>query len=470
VWGIVVAGIGGTGVITIGQLLGYAAHIEGKGVVTQDAGGLAQKGGATWSHVLIADNQNDIRTTRVGMACADLIIGCDPIVTAGKETLLRMRPGRTHVALNSHSAPTAAFVRDANWHNPGAQCMADIASAVSPSDLGVFDAEAVATQCMGDSIYSNLTLLGFAWQKGWIPLQLDSLLRAIELNATAVARNQQAFAWGRKAALDWPSVQQAMRPAQVIHFTLRTTANATNATTALAALVQHRAAFLTQYQNARYAQRYTALVDKVRAAEQALQALQARAPASGPADGNTNTNTPAPLPLTMAVARYLFKLMAYKDEYEVARLHADPAFLNQIKLRFEGDYTLRYHLAPPLFARKNAQGVPQKIQLGAWMLPVFRLLASLKFLRGTPLDVFGYSAERRQERALVDQYEAAIVSLLPALHPNNLAAALAFAKVPEHIRGFGHVKQRHLATALPQWEQLLAQFAETPTEPLRRSA
>ena len=432
VWGIVVAGVGGTGVITIGQLLGVAAHLEGKGIVTQDAGGLAQKGGATWSHVLIGATQDDIRTTRVSMASADLVLGCDPIVVASKETLLRMRPGRTHVALNSNSAPTAAFVKNANWANPGDQCVADIAKAVGEDALGLFDADAMATRFMGDSLYTNPILLGYAWQKGWIPLERASLLRAIELNAVAVEQNKTAFEWGRRAAHDGAAVQQALRPGQVVTFVRRDKPS-------VAALVQRRVEFLTAYQNAAYAQSYQDFVQQVQRAEQAVAGATA-------------------LPLTQAVARYLFKLMAYKDEYEVARLHTDAQFRAKVEALFEGDYTLNYHLAPPLFARRNATGELQKTKFGPWMHGVFRVLAPLKVLRGGPLDVFGYSQERREERALVQEYQVAVAGMLPALDASNLAAAVAFAKVPEQIRGFGHVKARHLAAARTQWAVLLSQF------------
>ena len=212
VWGIIVAGVGGTGVITIGQLLGMAAHIEGKGIVTQDAAGLAQKGGATWSHVLIGESQNDIRTTRVSMAAADLIIGCDPLVAAGKETMLRMREGRTHVALNSHSTPTAAFVRDGNWQNPADACAAEIAQAVGVDGVGMFNADAASTKLLGDSIYTNPMMLGYAWQKGWIPLDRASLIRAIELNGVQIDNNKAAFQWGRRAAHDWASVEKSSMP------------------------------------------------------------------------------------------------------------------------------------------------------------------------------------------------------------------------------------------------------------------
>jgi indolepyruvate ferredoxin oxidoreductase len=430
VWGIIVAGVGGTGVITIGQLLGVAAHLDGKGVVTQDAGGLAQKGGATWSHVLIGASQDDIRTTRVGMASADLVLGCDPIVVAGKETLMRMRPGRTHVALNSNSAPTAAFVKNANWVNPGDQCLADIGLVVGADRLGALDADALATQMLGDSIYTNPLMLGYAWQKGWIPLSYASLVRAIELNAVAVGNNKTAFEWGRRAAHDPKAVQNLLSPGQVIAFTPRKKQP-------LDEIVQRRVEFLTDYQNAAYAQTYLDFVSHVRQAEESL---------------DTQTH-----PLTEAVARYLFKLMAYKDEYEVARLQTDTAFHAKVNAMFEGDFTLRYHLTPPLWAQKNDRGELQKSSFGPWMRWAFKALAPLKVLRGSALDIFGYSAERRHERGLIQAYRAAIDSLLPKLTLANRDAAAAFARVPEQIRGFGHVKARHLATARVQWDLLLAQ-------------
>lgn len=436
-WGIIVAGVGGTGVITIGQLLGVAAHLEGKGIVTQDAGGLAQKGGATWSHVLIGASQDDIRTTRVGMACADLVIGCDPIVVAGKETLMRTRAGRTHVALNSNSAPTAAFVQNANWVNPGERCVADIASAVGPDSVGNFDADALATQMLGDNIYTNPMMLGFAWQKGWIPLGLASLMRAIELNAVAVDNNKLAFEWGRRAAQDTAAVARALAPAQVVTFTQRDKQT-------LQALVQRRVEFLTAYQNAAYARSYQSFVELVRTAE-----LARCAPADASACGA--------LPLTEAVARYLFKLMAYKDEYEVARLHTDPAFSARLNAMFEGDFKVHYHLAPPLLATQNDRGELQKSPFGPWMHTAFKLLAPLKVLRGTPLDFFGYSAERREERALIAWYRDDIEARLGTLELANRDAAVALARLPEQIRGFGHVKARHLAAAREQRELLQKQ-------------
>lgn len=428
-WGIVVAGVGGTGVITIGQLLGVAGHIEGKGIVTQDAGGLAQKGGATWSHVLISDHPDDIRTTRVSMAGADLIIGCDPIVTAGKETVLRMREGRTHVALNSHSTPTAAFVKNTNWANPADACAAEIVKAVGPAGVSAFNADAAATKLMGDSIYTNPMMLGYAWQKGWIPLGLDSLMRAIELNAVAVDNNKAAFTWGRQAAHDWASVEKLLAPAQVIEFKKRET---------LEHVVARRAEFLTDYQDAAYAATYSAFVEKVRLAEAPL--------------GKSA--------LTEAVARYLFKLMAYKDEYEVARLHTQTGFQEKIAAMFEGDYKVNFHLAPPMIAKRNEKGELQKKKFGPAMLMGFKVLARLKGLRGTALDVFGRTGERRTERALIGQYRASIDEVLSALDPSRHPLAVEIARIPEQIKGYGHVKERNLAAARTRWDALMQQWRD----------
>ncbi len=431
-WGIVVAGVGGTGVITIGQLLGVAAHLEGKGIVTQDAAGLAQKGGATWSHVLIADRQQDILTTRVSMAGADLVIGCDPIVAAGKETTLRMLQGRTHVALNTHATPTAAFVKNAGWQNPAEQCVAAITQAVGIEGVGAFDADAMATRLMGDSIFINPMVLGYAWQRGWIPLRHESLMRAIELNGVAVEQNKAAFEWGRQAAHDWAKVKALLAPAQVIEFKLRDT---------LDSLVRRRVAFLTDYQNAAYAQRYEAFVRRVQQAEAA--ALGAGKSA-----------------LAETVARQLFRLMAYKDEYEVARLYTDGSFRQKLAEQFEGDYTLRFHLAPPLLAKKNDKGQLVKQTYGPWMLKAFGLLAKLKGLRGTALDVFGYTEERRTERALIGEYMDLIEEVIGRLDAERHALALEIAQVPELIKGFGHVKERNLRAARERWQALLARWRQ----------
>jgi len=428
-WGIVVAGVGGTGVITIGQLLGMAAHLEGKGVVTQDAGGLAQKGGATWSHVQIAARPEAIHTTKVDTAQADCVIACDSIVGASRYTLSVMQQGRTFVALNTHGTPTAGFLANPDWKAPGGNCETAIRGSVGDALLRAFDAEQVSVQLLGDSIYTNPLMLGFAWQMGRVPLSHAALMRAIELNGVQVDNNKAAFAWGRHCAHDLAAVQALFKTQQVIQFVKKPS---------LDEVVRTRVEFLTGYQDAAYAQRYTAYVEKVRAAEAPL--------------GSTR--------LTEAVARYLFKLMAYKDEYEVARLHTDPAFTARIAAMFDGEVKLVHHLAPPLFAQRDAKGHLVKQPFGPWMRSAFALLARFKGLRGGALDPFGRSEERRTERALIGEYQASIDELLRDLSAERLPLALEIARLPEDIRGFGHVKAHHLAAVRPRWQALMARWRQ----------
>ncbi|WP_306546424.1 indolepyruvate ferredoxin oxidoreductase family protein [Malikia spinosa] len=434
-YGILIAGVGGTGVITLGQLIGEAAFLDGRGVVTQDAAGLAQKGGATWSHVQIAERQPDILTTRVSLAEADLLLGCDPIVAAQAESVSRLRAGRSRVALNSHVAPTAAFVHQGGWKSPGAQCQSILGQTVGEPALSVLDAEALARQLVGDAIYANPLLLGYAWQRGWVPVRRESLQRAIELNATAVAQNLAAFEWGRLAAHDGARVQALLTPpAQVIRFQPRP---------GLDSLLRDRVARLTAYQDAAYARRYQEAVRRVQQAEAA--------------------RVPGKSALAEAVARHLHDLMAYKDEYEVARLYTDGSFEREVAERFEGDYQLHFHLAPPFWAKRDPQGELRKNAYGPWMLGLMRGLARLKFLRGTAFDPFGRSAERHTERALPAEYLALVDELLATLTPDNHALALQLAHLPGQIKGFGHVKARHLAAARERWSQLLAQWrAQSP--------
>ncbi|MDM4768080.1 indolepyruvate ferredoxin oxidoreductase family protein [Pelomonas sp. SE-A7] len=428
-FGIVVAGVGGTGVITIGQLLGMAAHLEGKGVITQDAAGLAQKGGATWSHIQIADAVEDIHCTKVGTAEAQLVIACDAIVGANKSTLAVMREGRTFVALNTHGSPTATLVNDANWSFPGAACEAAIAAAVGKEHFGLFDAEEVSVKLLGDSLYTNPLMLGYAWQKGRIPLSYASLMRAIELNGVQIDNNKAAFEWGRRCVQDLAAVQALFAAKQVINIVKRPGVDE---------IVAKRVEFLTGYQNAAYAETYKAFVEKVRAAE-------------GPLNSSR---------LTEAVAKYLFKLMAYKDEYEVARLHTDKSFTDKIAAQFEGDFKIVHHLAPPLLAKKDAQGHLVKSAFGGWVRPAFSLLARMKGLRGTALDIFGYTEERKMERALIQQYRASIEEVLAKLTADRLALAAEIARIPEEIRGYGHVKERHAKAAKAKWDGLMAQWRQ----------
>jgi indolepyruvate ferredoxin oxidoreductase len=339
-----------------------------------------------------------------------------------------MQKGRTYVALNTHGTPTAAFVKNADWQFPGGNCEAAVRGSVGDAWVGAFDAEQVALQLLGDSIYTNPLMLGYAWQQGRIPLGHASLMRAIELNAVQVDNNKAAFEWGRRCAHDLASVQALFKAAQVIEFVKKPS---------LDEMVAKRVEFLTGYQDATYAATYKAFVDKVRAAESKLGQSKA---------------------LSEAVARYLFKLMAYKDEYEVARLHTDPAFVAKIESMFEGDYKLVHHLAPPIVAKRNDKGELIKQSYGPWMRKAFGLLAKLKGLRGGALDLFAGTDERKTERALIQQYRDCIDELLKTLNAASLPLAAEIARVPEEIRGYGHVKERHLKAARIKWDGLMAQW------------
>ena len=429
-WGIVVGGVGGTGVITIGQLLGMAAHLEGKGVVTQDSAGLAQKGGATWSHIQIADDPAALHTTKVDTAKADLVIGCDAIVAANKNTLAVMHEGRTFVALNTHGTPTAAFVHNPNWQFPEAGCESTIERAVGRAQMGLLDAEEVAVQLLGDSIYTNPLMLGYAWQQGRIPLSRESLLRAIELNGVQIDNNKAAFEWGRRCAHQLAEVHALFKAHQVIQWVRQPSWQE---------LVATRVEFLTAYQNHAYAQSYRHFVENVHAVESRLE----------PA-GSTR--------LTQAVARYLFKLMAYKDEYEVARLHSSTAFSAKLAEHFEGDYKIVHHLAPPAFSKKDEKGHLIKRRFGSWIRVVFPVLARLRMLRGTALDPFGRTQERRMERQLIIDYRACVQELLQGLTAQKLPLAVEIASVPEDIRGYGHVKEAKLAAARARWAEALQRW------------
>ncbi len=438
-YGVVVTGIGGTGVVTVGQILAMAAHLEGKGCAVLDMTGLAQKGGAVTSHVRLANRPEDIFSTRVGTGAADVVIGCDLIVTASRDTLSRMGEGRTHAAVNSTGSPTAAFVRNPDWQYPGESAERDVRAACGSANVDVFDAGTIATALMGDSIATNMFMLGYAWQKGWIPLSEGAIMKAVELNGVSIEFNKGAYNWGRMAAHDLAAVEKLARAnstvAQVIEF---------KRAPVLDDVIAKRVALLTAYQDAAYAAQYKELVEQVRAAEAKL---------GDAAKG---------MKLTEAVARYYYKLMAYKDEYEVARLHSDPAFKAKIEGMFEGKYQVKFHLAPPLLAKRDAKGHLIKQEFGPWMMRAFGLLAKFKFLRGGAFDIFGYTAERKMERALIVEYRKTIAALLPKLTAENLSGLTAIASIPEDIRGYGHVKERHLHAARQKEARLLAEFDAAP--------
>jgi indolepyruvate ferredoxin oxidoreductase len=335
------------------------------------------------------------------------------------------------------------FTRNADFSLPTERLKRAIATAAGAEKTHFIAATKLATALLGNSIGANIFLVGYAYQLGALPLSAESIEKAIELNGEAVAMNLAAFQFGRRAAHDAASVEALVRPAPDASSDARRLSQSFDET------VARRVKFLTDYQNEAYAARYRSLVDQVQAAE------AAKAP------GKTG--------LADAVARYLFKLMAYKDEYEVARLYADPSFLTQVKNEVAGEnLTLKFHLAPPLLARKDSvTGLPKKMTLGPWMLPAFRLLAKLKFLRGTSFDVFGYSEERRTERKLIADYEALLAEIIAKLTPANHHIAVGLAVVPEKIRGFGHVKARHLVAAKADEAALLEQFRTSPTPVLK---
>ena len=431
-FGVLVTGVGGTGVITVGQILAMAAHLEGKGVSVLDMSGLAQKGGPVMSHVKIAANPDDLHSTRLGTGAADLVLGCDLIVTASSDAVSRMSAGTTQAVVNASMTPTAAFVKDPDWRPSQSSFEAQIAEAVGPGGAAFVPAGRLATGLMGDSIATNMFVLGYAFQRGWVPLAEASILRAIELNGVSVEFNRKSFVWGRRAAADLGAVEKLATPAEVVPLSQAFSRN-------LDEVIERRVALLTAYQDAGYARRYRSLVDRVRKAE------------SEKVSGSTG--------LAEAVARYFAKLLAYKDEYEVARLYSDPAFLQKIAGMFEGDYRLRFHLAPPILSKPDpATGEARKREFGPWMMKAFGVLAKLRFLRGTPFDVFGHTDERRLERQLIADYEKTVEELAAKLTRENHATAVAIAAIPEEIRGFGHVKARHLAAAKKKEADLLSAF------------
>jgi indolepyruvate ferredoxin oxidoreductase len=432
---ILVTGIGGTGVITIGQIVAMAAHLEGKGAQVLDMSGLAQKGGQVTSHLQIAASADDLHATRVGVAAADLVVGADLVVTAGKDVVSRIGAGRTRVLVNSTLSPTAAFVKDPNWKPPVEALEHVLFDAAGRDAVSLVAANRIATALMGDAIATNMFMLGYAFQKGAIPVGEVALMRAIELNGVSIDFNKRAFDWGRFAAVDAAAVERIATPAQVV--SIASIKGATGFARNLEEIVAKRVEFLTAYQDAAYAKRYADFVEQVRAAEAAKV-------------GGTK--------LAETVARYYFKLMAYKDEYEVARLYTDPAFMEKIRSQFEGDYQLKFYLAPPLMAKRNEKGELVKKAYGPWMMSAFGLLAKLKFLRGGAFDIFGGTEERRTERALIGEYRDTVAGLLGSLTRENLDAAVAIAAVPEEIRGYGHVKERHLKAAREKQARLLAEF------------
>ena len=410
-YNILITGVGGSGVITIGALIGMAAHIDGKGVSVLDMTGLAQKGGAVFSHVRIADSPDKLHAVRIATGEADAVIGGDIVVAASRDALIKMAATRTRAVVNACETPTADFTRNPDWQFPLAKMQEAICSAASDGAATFIDATTLSPRLLGDAIGANLFLLGHAWQQGLVPVSGAALERAIELNGTAVEMNLKAFLWGRRAAHDRTAVEDVAKPAHVPDA----------APQDLDALIAARAADLEDYQDAAYAQRYRTQVDKWRTAT---------------ADS------------CETVARNYYKLLAIKDEYEVARLYNDPSFREQVGDLFEGDYEIRYHLAPPLLAHVDAiSGRPKKHAFGPWMGLAFRWLAKLKGLRGTAFDIFGRSEERRIEHQLIADYEADVDLVAKRGAPDNADAVSQLLSWPEQVRGYGVVKMTSIAEA-----------------------
>jgi indolepyruvate ferredoxin oxidoreductase len=427
-YGILVTGVGGTGVITLGALIGMAAHIDGKGVTVLDMTGLAQKGGAVFSHVRICDDPEAIHAVRIATGEADAVIGGDIVVTASGEALAKMRAGKTRVVVNCAETPTAEFVTCPDWQFPLERMRTTLAEAAAAKAVHGFDANALAARLLGNTVYANLFLLGYAWQLGLVPVSAAALDRAIELNGTAVAMNRRAFQWGRRAAHQ-PAALASLMPTET-----------PAAPTGLDDIVARRVAFLTDYQDAAFAGRYRALVEQARQAETRV--------------------TPGTTRLAEAVARGYFKLLAVKDEYEVARLYAETDFLQRIRDNFEGEYQLHFHLAPPVLARPDpTTGRVRKQEFGPWMMKAFQWLARARRFRGSRWDPFGRLPERRLERELIADYEADMGVALARLSPATYEAAVELAALPETIRGFGHVKAKAIEAARQRREGLRAMLA-----------
>ncbi|MDG2034047.1 MAG: 2-oxoacid:acceptor oxidoreductase family protein, partial [Rhodospirillales bacterium] len=438
-YNILLTGIGGTGVITAGALLGTAASIEGMACSVLDQTGLSQKNGAVMSHVRLSDDPDQVFGTRIGTGMADLVLGFDMVVAAGGAAVNTMSGERTTALINDHLVPLAAFAERPDMPLSAADYTDVIRARIGTDRTRFINATHLATQLMGDSITSNIFMMGYAFQKGLIPLSLKSIQKSIDLNGVSVASNQRAFSWGRAAAANLDYVAGLAGGTDDL---------AGNAAFDLDRFIRAKTADLAAYQNPAYGDRYRRRVADVRVAEQA-------------AGGGARA-------LEEAVARGLYKLMAYKDEYEVARLYSTPTFKEKLAAQFDGDYRIAFNLAPPLFASTDpVTGNPRKSEFsGRWMVPALAALSRLKFLRGSVLDVFGYHPDRREERKLLADYEILISTLLQELTAENVQMAAEIAALVMAVRGYGHVKRRALgeveekiSAALEQYRNGAAQLA-----------
>ncbi|MGE4013671.1 MAG: indolepyruvate ferredoxin oxidoreductase family protein, partial [Alphaproteobacteria bacterium] len=428
---LLITGIGGTGVVTIGAILGVASRIAGQGCTVADITGLSQKNGPVMSQIMFAERQEQVASGQIAPGQAKALLACDMVTAAMPEAMSKLSIGHTRAVVNLAEVQTAEFTQNPDKVFPAAEIRRRLNERIDASQSRYIDASRIATSLMGDAVTVNMFLTGYAWQMEMIPLPWPALEQAIKLNGAQVEANLRAFAWGRRYAHEPDAVDALVVKG--------TTASIVAKPKTLDETIEDRAAFLVKYQNEAYAARYRQLVAGVRATEQTK------------VSGKTS--------LTEAVARYGFKLMAYKDEYEVARLHADPLFMAKLHDQFEGDFKIKFHLAPPAFApRDPATGKLLKREFGSSMMSAFRLLGKFKFLRGTMLDPFGHTAERKQERKFIRDYEALMAEIAAKLTPANHAVAVALASIPEDIRGYGHIKDEHVARAKKHEAELLKAF------------
>ena len=422
-YNLIITGVGGMGVITLGALVGMAAHLDGKGVSTLDMTGLAQKYGAVFSHLRIADHPEDIHAARIATGEAHAILGGDLVVSASPEALSKMLEGKTRAVISCTETPTAEFTRNPLWQFPLPGLQRQLTDILGKDRVQFIDAQHLATRLMGNALYANMLLLGLAWQRGLVPVSLDALNKAIELNGTDIEANRQALLWGRRAAVFPSQVAAIAGPL----------GGAPHEAMSLTALIEHRAAYLTTYQDQRLAERYRQRVASI-------QAL-----------GDDT--------LTRNVATQYARLLAPKDEYEVARLHTDSAFLDKLKTEFEGEAKISFHLAPPLFAKPGPNGRPRKIRFGPWLLPILKGLARCRHLRGTWLDPFRFAPDKATDRQLLAHYEADIDLILA--HPEQLGAARELAKWPATVPGFGPVREYAAKEASKEREKIREAFQLT---------
>ena len=433
---LLVTGVGGTGVVTVSAVIAMAAHLEGKGASVLDFAGFAQKFGPVLSYIRLAQSPGLLNQVRIDKEQADALIGCDLVVSSSPKASSTYRAGHTRVVLNTAEMSTADFVRHRDANLKASERVDAIERVVDRRNLSTVAANELASRLLGNTIYANVLTLGFAWQKGLVPVSLDALQRALELNGVDVPKNKEAFGWGRIAAAD----------ASYVAANVDGASGTFSQDESVDAVIKRRAEFLRDYQDHALADRYSSLVARSREREQTLR------------------KTPH-LPFTKAVAKSYFKTLAYKDEYEVARLHVDSGFLDTVRKEFGEDARIRFHLAPPLLSNAvDARGRPRKKEFGAWLIPVFRILAGMRRLRGTRFDIFGLTAERRMERELIVNFETTVDSLLQRLDAYNIAQATEIVELYMEIRGYGPVKAKAVAEVRPQIEKMLRAFLERRQE------